>query len=96
MFTLLAGPDCGELGSILVMNVLHDGVKNGWEFQVLTVICKWHRARVAMQADFALTGQSVVNALEDVAAERDRLYAITVDHGTDLSDPSMARYEANA
>jgi hypothetical protein len=40
---------------------------------------------VALQADFALTGQSVVDALNAVVCERDLPFAIIVDRGTELT-----------
>ena len=55
----------------------------------LTVIDKWHRECVALQADFALAGQSVVDALEDVATTHELPYAITVDHGTEFTSKAL-------
>jgi putative transposase len=40
---------------------------------------------VTLQADHALTGQSVVDALNEIAQERELPYAITVDHGTEFT-----------
>jgi putative transposase len=37
------------------------------------------------EADFALTGQSVVEALEAIAMSQELPYAITVDHGTEFT-----------
>ena len=37
---------------------------------MLTVIDKWHRQCVALQADFSLTGQSVVDAMNAIALSR--------------------------
>ena len=56
---------------------------------MLTVIDKWQRECVALQADFALTGQSVVDALEEVAATHELPYAITVDHGTGFTSKAL-------
>jgi len=67
------------------MDFVHDELTSGRKFRVLTVIDKWHRQCVALQADFALTGQSVVDALNAVACERDLPFAITVDHGTEFT-----------
>jgi putative transposase len=49
------------------------------------VIGKWHRLCVSLQADRALTGQSVVDALSEIALERELPYAITVHHATELT-----------
>ena len=67
------------------MNFVHDQLSNGRTFRVLTVIDKWHRQCVALEADFALTGQSVVDALNKIAGARPLPYAITVDHGTEFT-----------
>jgi putative transposase len=40
---------------------------------------------VALQADFALTRQSVVEALRAVALTHQLPYAIAVDHGTEFT-----------
>jgi putative transposase len=67
------------------MDFVHDELINGRKFRVLTVIDKWHRQCVALQADFRLTGESVVDAMNSIALERDLPYAITVDHGTEFT-----------
>jgi putative transposase len=73
-------------GQYWAMDFVHDQLSSGRKFRVLTVIDKWHRLCVALQADFALTGQSVVEALNEIAQERAALpYAITVDHGTEFT-----------
>jgi putative transposase len=53
------------------MNFVHDQLANGRKFRVLTVIDKWHRQCVALHADFALTGQSVVDAMNTIGRERE-------------------------
>jgi putative transposase len=67
------------------MDFVHDQLANGRKFRVLTVIDKWHRQCVALEADFALTGQSVVEAMNEIAQGRQLPYAITVDHGTEFT-----------
>lgn len=67
------------------MDLVHDELTSGRKFRVLTVIHKWHRQCVALRADFALTGQSVVDALNAVACERDLPFTITVDHGAEFT-----------
>ncbi len=70
-------------GQYWAMDFVHDQLANGRKFRVLTVIDKWHRQCVALEADYSLTGQSVVEAMNDIA--RDLPYAITVDHGTEFT-----------
>lgn len=67
------------------MDFVHDQLSNGRKFRVLTVIDKWHRQCCALQPDFALTGRSVVDAMNEIARERELPYAIAVDHGTELT-----------
>jgi putative transposase len=76
-------------GQYWAMDFVHDQLQHGRKFRVLTVIDKWHRQYVALQADFALTGQSVVGALQEVAATRGLPYAITVDHGTEFTSKAL-------
>ncbi len=52
---------------------------------MLTVIDKWHRLCVTLQADHARMGQSVVDALNEIAQERELPYAITVDQETEFT-----------
>lgn len=52
---------------------------------MLTVLDKCHRACVAFRADYALTGQSVVDALSVLATTHTLPVAITVDHGTEFT-----------
>jgi putative transposase len=72
-------------GQYWAMDFVHDQLANGSKFRVLTVMDKWHRQCVALQADFALTGQSVVDAINQIALSRELPYAITVDHGTEFT-----------
>lgn len=76
-------------GQYWAMDFVHDQLSSGRKFRVLTVIDKWHRQCVALQADFALTGQSVVDAMNAIARERELPYAITVDHGTEFTSKAL-------
>ena len=67
------------------MDFVHDQLANGRKFRVLTVIDKWHRQYVPLQADFSLTRQSVVDAMNEIALSRELPHAITVDHGTEFT-----------
>jgi putative transposase len=68
-------------GQYWAMDVVHDQLASGRKFRVLTLIDKWYRQCVALQADFALTGHSVEDTMEAIALERELPYAITVDQG---------------
>jgi putative transposase len=67
------------------MDFVHDQLTSGRKWRVLTIIDKWNRRCVALHVDFALTGQSVVDALEEVRREGELPAAITVDHGTEFT-----------
>ena len=56
---------------------------------MLTVIDEWHRQCVALKADYRLTGQRVVDAMNRIALERELPHAITVDHGTEFTSKSL-------
>ena len=78
-------PRATAAGQFWAMDFVHDELTSGRKFRVLAVIDKWHRQCVAPQADFALAGQSVVDALNAVACERDLRFAITVDDETEFT-----------
>jgi len=42
-------------GQYWAMDFVHDQLANGRKFRVLTVMDKWHRQCVALQADYSLT-----------------------------------------
>ena len=71
------------------MDFVHDQMLDGRAFQVLTVIDQWSRESVLMEANVALTGQSVVDALEALSARRPLPKAITVDHGTEFTSKAL-------
>ena len=71
------------------MDFVHDQLVTGRSFRVLTVIDQWSRESVLMEANVALTGQSVVNALEGLSARRPLPKAITVDHGTEFTSKAL-------
>ena len=71
------------------MDFVHDQLVTGRAFRVLTVIDRWSRESVLLEADVALTGQSVVEALDAVSAHRPLPKAITVDHGTEFTSKAL-------
>jgi putative transposase len=72
-------------GQHWAMDFVHVQLSGGRKFWVLTVIGNWHRLCVALQADYTLTRQSVVDASNEIALERGLPYAITGNHGTELT-----------
>jgi putative transposase len=71
------------------MDFVHDQLATGRTFRVLTVIDQWSRESVLLEANVALTGHSVVDALETVSAHRGLPKAITVDHGTEFTSNAL-------
>jgi putative transposase len=71
------------------MDFVHDQLVTGRAFRVLTVIDQWSRESVLLEANVALTGRSVVDALEAVSADRTLPKAITVDHGTEFTSKAL-------
>ena len=65
------------------MDFVHDQLATGRKFRVLTGIDQWSRESVLLETQFALTGQSVVDAIETLSQSQPLPKAITVDHGTD-------------
>src|SRR5687767_13433565 len=78
------------------MDFVHDQLVTGRAFRVLTVIDQWSRESVLMEANVALTGQSVVDALEALSAGRPLPKAITVDHGTNSRPRRWTNGRTNA
>ena len=71
------------------MDFVHDQLVAGRAFRALTVIGQWSRESVLPEANVALTGQSIVDALAAVAARRPLPKAITVDHGTEFTSKAL-------
>ena len=71
------------------MDFVHDQLATGRTFRVLTVIDQWSRESVLMEANVALSGQSVVDALEALSVRRPLPTAITVDHGTEFTSKAL-------
>jgi len=76
-------------GQYWAMDFVHDQLLDGRKIRVLTGIDKWSRERVLLEADFAFTGQSVVQALEELSAHRPMPRAITVDNGTEFTSKAL-------
>ena len=51
---------------------MRDQLVTGRAFRILTFIAQWSRESVLMEANVAVTGQSVVDALEELSAHRPR------------------------
>jgi len=71
------------------MDFVHDQLANGRAFRALTMIDKWSRESVLPETSFSLTGQSVVDAFQQLSLSRSLPKAITVDHGTEFTSKSL-------
>ena len=76
-------------GQYWAMDFVYDQLSTGRTFRVLTVIDKWHRQCVALGAAYCLNGHSVVDTLNQIALGRDLPYAITVEHGTEVTSKAL-------
>ncbi len=67
------------------MDFMSDKLADGRSFRILTVVDQFTRECVCLEADRAMTGMNVAQALERAKAERRSLPAsITVDNGTEF------------
>jgi len=82
-------PPASGRDQVWSMDFVHDQLVSGRAFRVLTVIDQWSRESVLMEANVALTGQRVVDALEALAVCRPLPRAITVDHGTEFTSKAL-------
>jgi putative transposase len=82
-------PPAGGRNQAWSMDFVHDQLMNGQTFRVLTVIDQWSRESVLLEANTALTGQSVAAALEALSGHRSLPNAITVDHGTEFTSKAL-------
>ena len=70
------------------MDFVHDQLVSGRAFRVLTVVDKHSRESVLLEADFALSGQRVVDAFNKLA-NAPLPQAITVDNGTEFTSRAL-------
>jgi putative transposase len=64
------------------IDFVHDQLASGHTFRVLTVIDQSSRESGCLETNVSLTGQSVVDALEQAAQSRSLPTSITVDHSS--------------
>jgi len=82
-------PVATSAGQYWVMDFVHHQLTGGRKFRVFTVLDKWQRHCESLQADFRLTGESVVDTLNAVATERDLPCAITIENGTQFTSKML-------
>jgi putative transposase len=72
------------------MDFMSDKLADGRSFRILTVVDQFTRECVCLEADRAMTGMQVAQALERAKAERGRLpTSITVDNGTEFCSRAL-------
>jgi putative transposase len=72
------------------MDFMSDKLADGRSFRILTVVDQFTRECVCLEADRAMTGMMVAQALERAKAERGKLPAsITVDNGTEFCSRAL-------
>ena len=72
------------------MDFMSDKLADGRSFHILTVVDQFTRECVCLEADRAMTGMKVAQALERAKAERGSLpVSITVDNGSEFSSRAL-------
>jgi putative transposase len=72
------------------MDFMSDKLADGRSFRILTVVDQFTRECVCLEADRAMTGMKVAQALQGAKAERGRLPAsIRVDNGTEFCSRAL-------
>jgi putative transposase len=71
------------------MDFVHDQMLDGRKFRVLTVIDRWSRESVMLEANYRLSGRCVGQALDWAAQQRGLPRAITVDNGTEFTSKAL-------
>lgn len=61
----------------------------GRAFRVLTVVDRWSRQSILLEADFSLNGQRAIDAFERLNAQHPLPVAITVDNGTEFTSKAL-------
>jgi putative transposase len=75
------------------MDFMSDKFADGRSFRILTVVDQFTRECVCLEADRAMTGMKVAQALEQAKAERGRLPgSITVDNGSEFSSRALEAF----
>jgi putative transposase len=67
------------------MDFVYDQLVSGKPFRVLTVIDKWSRESILLEADFSLNGRCLIEAFERLGPQHPLPRAITVDNGTEFT-----------
>lgn len=76
-------------GQYWAMDFVHDQLADGPTIRILTIIDKWTRECIALDAAYRQTGENVVKILERVALTRALPSAITVDNGSEFTSKAM-------
>lgn len=71
------------------MDFVADQLMDGLRFRILTVVDKFARECVLMEADFSLSGRKVARALERVGQNLPLPDVITVDNGSEFSGKDL-------
>lgn len=71
------------------MDFLHDKTHDGRAFRMLTVIDRWSRESVCLEANSRLCDRCVALALDEIARHRGGPKAITEDDGTEFTSKAL-------
>lgn len=86
----VAAPGASGRNECWSMDFVSDKLANGRSFRIFTAVDQFTRECVCLEADRAMTGKQVVQALEKARAERGSLpHSITVDNGSEFSSRAL-------
>ena len=71
------------------MDFVYDQLANGRPSRVLTVVGKWSRESILLEADSSLGGRRVIEAFERLGPSHPLPQAITVDNGTEFTSKAV-------
>ena len=71
------------------MDFVHDQLFDGRPFRILTVVDQLSRESPLIEADFAMSGQRVADALEARTVGMPAPVSITVDHGSEFTSKAL-------
>lgn len=71
---------------------MHDRLRTGRRFRMLTIVDDCTRESLAIDVDFGLSGQRVTRVLDSIAQERTYPKTIVCDNGSELTSLAMLRW----
>jgi len=89
----LAVPE--QINTTWSMDFMHDRIEGGRSFRLLNVIDDCTREGLTIEADFSLSGERVIRALEQVIEWRGKPAKIRCDNGPEYISAALAKWASN-